>query len=514
MSLLAGSDVLPHVYRITKYDPVDRDQSGHYTGTEEPHSDEGPVEAAYVQAVAAFAEETGIDRLAVREPRVAAGFAGFGAQPAVESQGLGGLFPTGHAGYHDGAQVSLTLALELVRAMLRSDGAWCRLEAEGTFTVHVGRDQYVYVGSSESCPAAVARTRALGLFPERLEASPYDVEADEPTPQRPADDAFWARVGWLIATRQGALLEESHVGNSARWHRLDAGSLDEVRVRLAPRSRLAVWPDLSPDVSAVFADLPEAGLIEFVWEDGDGRIASIVADESRFTELAVHASGARAASAISLHTGERQPFMTAVLPDEDGVLRARWRTEPTADDLDWAFLTTLRRGQICTGTVVATPDFGVTFVDIGGFTAMINLPEVSWRHIDYPSDVLTVGQEITAVILDVDLVRQRVPLSLRALEEDPMPALAQRVGRIVTGPVTRLTPSGALVRIEDRDGGFEGLLHLTGPAGTSADRLEEEAVRIGDILAVKIVDVDPEMRRVRLSRVQDHRGTGRRATGC
>ncbi|WP_030299101.1 S1 RNA-binding domain-containing protein [Streptomyces katrae] len=493
--------MLPHVYRITKHDPADRDQRGHYTGTEEVHSDHGPVEGAYLEAVAVFAAETGIDCLVVREPEVAAGFVGFGAESAVEGHGLGGLFPPGRAGYHDGAQVSLGVALELVRAMLRGSGGWCRLEVEGRFTIHVGWDQYVYVGSSDPCPVAVARTRALGLFPERLDASPYEAEVDGPGVQRPADDVFWARVRWCVATRQAALLEENHVGNAARWHRLEADSLDAVRARLAPRSRLAVWPDLSADVGAVLADLPEEGLIEFVWEDEDGRIASIVADESQFAELAAHVCGARAASALSLCIVGRQPLMTAVLPDEDGVLRARWRTEATSDDRNWAFLTTLHRGQICTGTVVAMPEFGVTFVDIGSFTAMINLPEVSWRHIDHPSDVLTVGQEVTAEILDVDLVRQRVPLSLKALEEDPLSVLAQQVGRIVRGPVTRLTPSGALVRIEDRDHGLEGLLHRTEPAEMSVDE-PEEGIQVGDILTVEIIDVDPGNRRIKLSRVQ------------
>lgn len=165
--------MLAHVYRVTKYDPTDRDRHGHYTGTEEALSDHGPVEAAYLEAVAAFAAETGIDCLTVREPQLGAGFAGFGAgEPAVESHGLDRLFPPGRAGYHDGAQVSLALALELVRAMLRGSGAWCRLEVEGRFTIHVGWDQYVYVASVAPCAAAVARTRALGLFPERLEASP------------------------------------------------------------------------------------------------------------------------------------------------------------------------------------------------------------------------------------------------------------------------------------------------------------------------------------------------------
>ncbi|MFI1212770.1 hypothetical protein ACH4UV_34900 [Streptomyces sp. NPDC020802] len=62
-----GSDVLPYVYQVTEYDPADRDQHGHYTGAKPATSDHGPVEAAYLQAVAALVEETGIDQLAVRE---------------------------------------------------------------------------------------------------------------------------------------------------------------------------------------------------------------------------------------------------------------------------------------------------------------------------------------------------------------------------------------------------------------------------------------------------------------
>ncbi|KPI15442.1 RNA binding S1 domain protein [Actinobacteria bacterium OV450] len=507
--------MLPYVHRLTKYDPADRDQHGRYTGAEETHSDHGPVEAAYLQAIAAFAEETGIDRLAIREPQVAAGSTAFGAEPAVEGDGLAGLFPPDQAGYHDGAQVSLTVALELVGAMLRDGGAWCRLEAEGRFAIHVGWDQYVYVGSSEPCPTAVARTRALGLFPESLEVSPYEAEFGEPGMRRPADDLFWARVGWLLASRRAMLLEERHVGNAARWHRLDAGSLDAVRARLAPRSRLAVWPDLSSDVGAVLADLPGEGLVELVWEDEHGRISSIVADSdsdcdsggNEFAQLAAHVSGARAAAVLSLYVDERQPLMTAVLPDEDGVLRARWQTEPTADDRDSAVLTTLRRGQICTGTVVAMPDFGVTFVDIGGFTAMVNLPEVSWRRIVHPTDVLTVGQEVTAEILDVDLVRQRVPLSLKS-QEDPLRMIAQQVGRIVTGPVTWLTPSGVHVRIEDRDDGIEGLLQHTEPAETPLPERPEKGVQVGDLLTVRIIGVDPDNRRIMLSRVATGRTGG------
>ncbi|MER7913074.1 S1 RNA-binding domain-containing protein [Streptomyces sp. NPDC096068] len=368
-------------YRITKYDPADRDEHGSYAGGEDTVSDHGPVEAAYLAAVAAFAGAAGVDHLDVREPQVA-GPVSFGREPAVEGDGLAGLFPPGLEGFHDGATVPLPVALELVRAMLRDNGVWCRLEAEDAFTVHVGWDQYLYVGSDRPCEEALTRTRALGLFPERLPVSPYAAELDEePGEQRPADGDFWDLVRRRVGEGRAALLEEHHVANASRWHRLTEHNLDEVRARLAPRARVAVWPDLPTGVDAALAAPPDEGLVEFLPEDG-GR-----------------------------------PLLTAVLPDADGVLRARWRTERTPGDRNWAFLKKLRRGQVVTGTVAHIASFGVTFVDIGGFTAMINLPELSRDHVDYPSDVVTVGQEVTAVILDVDMSRERVSLSLKALED-------------------------------------------------------------------------------------------------
>ncbi|WP_406352534.1 hypothetical protein [Streptomyces sp. NBC_01635] len=198
------------VHRITKYDPADRDEHGHYTGAEDTVSDHGPVEAAYLAAIAAFAEASDIDRLEIREPAVT-GFVHFGVEPPIEGHGLGGLFPPDLTGYHDGAEVSLPVALELVRAMLRDQGAWCRLEVGDVFTVHVGWDQYVYVGSDRPCAEAVARTRELGLFPEPLTASPYAAEFDEAEVTEPADEDFWTRVRALLASPQTLLLEETYV---------------------------------------------------------------------------------------------------------------------------------------------------------------------------------------------------------------------------------------------------------------------------------------------------------------
>ncbi|MFI9408547.1 S1 RNA-binding domain-containing protein [Nocardia gamkensis] len=409
--------MLPFVYRLTKYDPADRDEHGRYIGAQDALSDHGPVEAAYLQAVAAFVEDSGIDHLAIREPEIASRFVHFGLEPPIDGHGLAGLFPADLAGFHDGSLVSVAVGLELVRAMLRDNGAWCRLEVEGAFAVHVGWDQYVYVGSSEPCEGGLARARALGLFPERLDVSPYDANFDEPGLQRPADEDFWARLRWCVCAGQGVILEEHFVANVSRWHRLTRATLDAVRASMTPRAMLTVWPELSTDVGAVLAALPDEGLVEIVWENENGQITSIVADETQFAELIAHVAGARAAMVLPLDLDNRNPLFTAVLPDSDGVLRARWRTEPTPSDRDWAFLKTLHRGQIITGTVVEIADSGVTFVDIGGFTARINIPEQSWKRFDYPREVVEVGQAVTAVILDVDMARERVSLSLEALKD-------------------------------------------------------------------------------------------------
>ncbi|MER6169217.1 RNA-binding protein [Streptomyces violaceorubidus] len=308
------------VHRITKYDPADRDEHGTYQGAEEAVSDHGPVEAACLEAISAFAADAGIDRLEIREPSVT-GHVHFGAQPAVEGHGLSGLFPADLAGYHDGAEVSLAMALELIRVMLREQGAWCRLEAEDVFAVHVGWDQYVYVGSDQPCTDAVARIRELGLFAERLPGSPY---AAEPEVTEVADEGFWASVCTELVARQGLLLEETHIVNATRWHRLTTENLDAVRAGLGPRALLTVWPDLQPDVGAILTALPSEWHIEFVWETKDGTIRDVTVDESQYQELAALVADARAACALSLYTDERSPLLQAVLPDSDGVLRARW----------------------------------------------------------------------------------------------------------------------------------------------------------------------------------------------
>ncbi|MGR4852071.1 hypothetical protein [Streptomyces sp. LARHCF252] len=117
--------MLTYVYRVTKYDPADRDGRGRYTGPEDTVSGHGAVEGGLSTAVAAFAADTGIDHLVVREPQVPS-LSHFGVKPPVDGIGLARLFPSGQAAFHDGARIPLDIVLELVRVMLRDSGAWCR----------------------------------------------------------------------------------------------------------------------------------------------------------------------------------------------------------------------------------------------------------------------------------------------------------------------------------------------------------------------------------------------------
>ncbi|MEU7884446.1 RNA-binding protein [Microbispora bryophytorum] len=316
--------MLPYVYRVTKYDPADRNEHGHYTGTEDVYGDHGPMEAAYLTVVAAFAEEADITCLAIREPAIA-GQVNFGIEAPIDGHGLADLFPPNLTGYHDGARIPVATGLDLVRAMLRDNGAWCRLEAEDRFFVHVGYDQYIYVGSAVPCPHAVVFTHAKGLFAEPIVRSPYDPELDQDaTDRRSADAAFWAELGTLAAERGAVILEEGYLHNASRWHRITPHDLAAVRARLAPRARLLVWPDLSANVQAVVASLPAEGLSEVVWQELDGHITSRCVDETDYPALPALLAEARGAMALSAYEDDRHPLLTAVLPDPDGILRARW----------------------------------------------------------------------------------------------------------------------------------------------------------------------------------------------
>src|SRR6476660_2742840 len=141
------------------------------------------------------------------------------------------------------------------------------------------------------------------------------------------------------------------------------------------------------------------------------------------------------------------------------VLSRRQWLEQTQSEVRSEFLNQLGKGQVRKGVVSSIVNFGA-FVDLGGVDGLVHVSELSWKHIDHPSEVVEVGQEVTVEVLDVDLDRERVSLSLKATQEDPWRQFARThaITQIVPVKVTKLVPFGAFVRVED---GIEGLVHIS-----------------------------------------------------
>ena len=141
-------------------------------------------------------------------------------------------------------------------------------------------------------------------------------------------------------------------------------------------------------------------------------------------------------------------------------------------------------------------NFGA-FVDLGGVDGLVHVSELSWKHIDHPSEVVQVGDEVTVEVLDVDMDRERVSLSLKATQEDPWRQFARThaIGQIVPGKVTKLVPFGAFVRVEE---GIEGLVHISELSERHVE-VPDQVVQVGDDAMVKVIDIDLERRRISLS---------------
>ena len=141
------------------------------------------------------------------------------------------------------------------------------------------------------------------------------------------------------------------------------------------------------------------------------------------------------------------------------VLSRRAFLEQTQSEVRSHFLNTLQKGQVREGVISSIVNFGA-FVDLGGVDGLVHVSELSWKHIDHPSEVVEVGMPVTVEVLDVDFDRERVSLSLKATQEDPWQTFARThaIGQVVPGKVTKIVPFGAFVRVED---GIEGLVHIS-----------------------------------------------------
>ena len=159
-------------------------------------------------------------------------------------------------------------------------------------------------------------------------------------------------------------------------------------------------------------------------------------------------------------------------------------------------LAKLSKGMRLKGTVSSIVDFGA-FVDLGGIDGLVHISELSWNHVNHPSEVVKVGQEVEVEVLDVDLQRERISLGLKQTTPDPWIKLVENypVGTIVDGTVTKVVPFGAFVALGENT---EGLVHISEMAPRHIDT-PAQVVKPGDMVKVKVMEINPDRRRISLS---------------
>jgi small subunit ribosomal protein S1 len=178
------------------------------------------------------------------------------------------------------------------------------------------------------------------------------------------------------------------------------------------------------------------------------------------------------------------------------VLSRRAVLEEERKEARQQILDRLERGQIVVGTISNIVDFGA-FVDLDGIDGLIHISELSWGHVNHPSEVLSIGQQVNVKVLDIDRDRQRISLGLKQTQEDPWERVVKtyNVGDVLEGKVTKVVSFGAFVEIMD---GVEGLVHISELAQHHVEN-PREIVDPGDEVKVKILEIDNERRRLSLS---------------
>jgi small subunit ribosomal protein S1 len=163
-------------------------------------------------------------------------------------------------------------------------------------------------------------------------------------------------------------------------------------------------------------------------------------------------------------------------------------------------LANLQEGAIVKGIVKNITDYGA-FVDLGGIDGLLHITDLAWRRVRHPSEVLNVGDEVTAKILKFDQEKNRVSLGMKQLGDDPWVGISRRYpsGTRMFGKVTNLTDYGAFVEIEQ---GIEGLVHVSEMDWTNKNVSPGKVVQLGDEVEVAVLEIDEERRRISLGMKQ------------
>ena len=178
------------------------------------------------------------------------------------------------------------------------------------------------------------------------------------------------------------------------------------------------------------------------------------------------------------------------------VLSRRAVLEEERKEVRDRILDRLQPGAVVEGTVSNIVEFGA-FVDLEGIDGLIHISELSWSHVNHPSEVVSIGDKLNVKVIDIDRDRQRISLGLKQTQADPWQEVVDRygVGEEATGKVTKCVPFGAFVEILD---GIEGLVHISELAERHVEN-PREVVEPGMTVRFKVLDVDYDRRRVSLS---------------
>jgi small subunit ribosomal protein S1 len=182
------------------------------------------------------------------------------------------------------------------------------------------------------------------------------------------------------------------------------------------------------------------------------------------------------------------------------VVSRRAVLEQTAGAEREALLASLQEGTVVKGIVKNITDYGA-FVDLGGIDGLLHITDLAWRRVKHPSEVLQVGDEVTAKVLRFDQEKNRVSLGLKQLGEDPWVGISRRypTGTRLFGKVTNLTDYGAFVEIES---GIEGLVHVSEMDWTNKNVHPSKVVQLGDEVEVMVLEIDEDRRRISLGMKQ------------
>ena len=339
------------------------------------------------------------------------------------------------------------------------------------------------------------------------------------------EDAFEAS---MVQVEDGQLVAGSVVKIDREEVLLDIGFKSE---GVIPRKELSIRNDVPPSELVSLGDQLEALVIqkedkegrlilskkraqyEKAWGDvqrvkeADGMVKGLVIEVVKGGLIVdIGLRGFLPASLVELRrVRDLQPYIGMELEAKiieldknrnNVVLSRRAFLEETQKEQREEFLDLLKPGERRKGVISSVVNFGA-FVDLGGMDGLIHVSELSWQHVDHPSAVVTIGDEVDVEVLEVDLDRERISLSLKATQKDPWKEFADshRVGELVYGRVTKLVPFGSFVQVGEN---IEGLVHISEMSEHHVE-LPEQVVTPGEELWVKIIEIDLERRRISLS---------------